>query len=213
MLLLGYYNKLSDNDLVRCIVEDNNKEAISYFLYSKCWNQLKYYVIRLYGNDEYLYDLINELYIKLQKDNWKSFREFKGDASLKTYICRIAYNLFVEKRKELIGFSEKTININDSPNDQHESDNSVEKRMQLLEIYDLISRLEPESYKVVMTMHLEGYSDEEIAIELTQRKIIHKQKTRDGKKIESSDDTISKDYVYTLRSRAIKVLKNTLVNK
>ncbi len=212
MNLLDTYKNYNDKELISLIVDNGNEEAISYLLYNKCWNQLKYYTNYYYGNDELLHDLISELFINLQKNNWKSVRDFKGESSLKSYICRIGRNLILEKRKNLIGFSEKTINIDVTPIEQPENVNSVEKRMQLLEIYDAINRLKPESYKIVMSLYLEGYSDEEIATELTKRKIIHKQEKKDGNKIENRDEKISKDYVYTLRSRAIKEIKNLLGN-
>lgn len=85
---------------------------------------------------------------------WQSLPRFRGESTVKTWIYRIAVNTCVSTmRKEV-----KT----------HESDlpdvidESNERKMQIMELHDLISQL-PQVDKAIILLWLEEFSYEEIA--------------------------------------------------
>lgn len=211
MILLDNYRDLKDQDLVSLIVDKGNEEAITFLLYCKCEYQIRSIVWSLFQGDYYLNDLINELFIHLKKNDWKVLRSFQGNSALTTWIYRVATNLFIEKRKELIDFSNKTvqldmvsynINRNDSFNDEfHAKDCTAEERLQLLELYDAISQLKNENYKLVLLMELQGYSVEDIANELS--------KTKNGETAKQ----VLVDNVYNIKSRALKKVAAILIKE
>lgn len=199
MILSEKWKTLSDVELLSLIIREGNEEAVTFLLYNQCFNNLRSITYGYYNSDYFLYDLISELYIHIKKNDWKVLRMYKGNSALKTYIYSVASNLFLAKRKELIGFSEITTPIDKPTGIEPMNTDDLDKRMALLELYNAISELKQESYRTVMLMYLQGYSDAEIAEELSKQKVIKRNKSKDGS---LDGDRVSVDYVYTLRSRA-----------
>ena len=99
-------------------------------------------------------DLINDITLEL----WKSFRTFKGNAKISTWIYRVALNTSMNykrrKKKETLFFS-----INDL-NSQWliEQSNTVESEI----LYQCIDELD-EINKAIILLYLDGNSHDEIS--------------------------------------------------
>lgn len=103
-------------------------------------------------------DLINDIALEL----WKSFKKFKGDSKISTWIYRIALNTSMnfkrKKKKESLFFS-----LNDFKKEENlpwltEQDNSSESEV----LYQCIDELN-EINKAIILLYLDGNSHDEIA--------------------------------------------------
>jgi RNA polymerase sigma factor (sigma-70 family) len=195
MLIKENYISLTDLELVSCIITDGNEEAFIYLLYQKSYARLTSIVWNTYGDTFFLNDLMNELYIHLKKNNWKALRTYEGKAQLTTWIYRVASNLFHEKQKLLIDFSEKTVTLEKGILPPENETLSPEQLDRLVELYDAIARLANDDYKFVLLKELEGYHPDEIAEQLTNVRIEENRLT-DNKSVTVAN-------VYNIKKRAI----------
>lgn len=219
MLITESYKNLSDKELVSLIVNNNNEAAI-YLLYHKCYKPLCSIVISLFETSYYIDEMISELYVLLKgkddtKEPWATLKSYSGkanyencdgEAKLSTWMYRVATNLFIEKRRLLIDFSQKTVQLENGNLKPMDNTPTVEERMLYLALYDAISRLENPVYKLVLMMELQGYKPREITEELNKRlkckniSIILKE----GK------ECIDEAYVYTAKQRALAIVSKVL---
>ncbi|MFD0860971.1 RNA polymerase sigma factor [Sungkyunkwania multivorans] len=125
-------------------------------------------------------DATQEVFIKV----WEHLKNFRGDASVSTWIYRISVNtclLFLRKKKN----RKENIMTNITDAADKEYDNDQERKLKLL--YKSLATLD-ESSRVIILMVLEGVSYEEIAkvigiTEDTLRVRIHRIKNKLSKKI------------------------------
>lgn len=209
MYVKDKYNKLSDAEIVSLVVDEGNQEALTYLLYEKYYGRFCFLANRYYGTLFYLEDLIIELYLRLKgkKGDWKVLNSFQGKSSFETWLCRVASNLFLEKRPELIGFAEKTVSIDGTDNNGMvagaDSDDSIEEILLL----EAINRLENQEYKFILLKGLEGYLPAEISQMLTE------QRRKEGRmKYRSNETEIipTADYIYMIKPRALKEVSNIM---
>lgn len=213
MYVKDKYDKLSDQEIIFLIVEKGNEEVATFLLYDKYYNRFCFLAYKYYSTLFYLDDLIDELYIHLKGDdrNWKVLRSFQFKSKLETWTCRVASNLFQEKRAELIGFQEKTVSINGPDMNsimelpEPEPDNDPLEGVLLLEA---ISRLEVEDDRFILLKELEGYSPKEISQMLAEK--WRKRGQIKMRKVTNASDGSVKEviptvgYIYTRKSRVLK---------
>ena len=213
MYMKDKYDKLSDQEIIFLIVEKGNEEVLTFLLYEKYYNRFCYLVYRYYRTLYYLDDLIDELYIHLKGADrgWKVLKSFQFQSKLETWTCRVASNLFQEKRAELIGFQEKTVSISGTDMegimDLPESEPDIDPLDAVL-LLEAISRLKDEDGRFILLKELEGYSPKEISQMLAEK--WQKQGRMKMRKVQNTSDGSMKEvtptvgYVYTRKSRALK---------
>lgn len=124
-------------------------------------------------------DLINDITLEL----WKSFKNFKGDSKISTWIYRVALNISMNYKRNRKNAS-LFYSINDFKKEDIqpwliEHDNSPELEV----LYDCIDELE-EINKAIILLYLDGNAHEEIA------EIIGISKTNVGTRIGRIKDQI-----------------------
>lgn len=103
------YAQRSDQELVSLIVE-GDETALAFLLLGKCGSRLKFLARRQSPPVLEFEELISELFIRLQHNNWKALRDFRGanisggDCKLTTYISLIASRLLYRKSQSLKDF-------------------------------------------------------------------------------------------------------------
>ena len=221
MYMKDKYDKLSDQEIISLVVEKGNEEVLTFLLYEKYYNRFCFLAYRYYRTLYYLDDLIDELYIHLKGDDrgWKVLRSFQFKSKLETWTCRVASNLFQEKRAELIGFQEKTVSINVSDMkdvmDLPESEPDYDPLDAVL-LLEAISCLEDEDDRFILLKELEGYSPKELSQMLAEKwkkrgqiKIRKVPNTSDGS-VKEVIPTVG--YIYTRKSRVLKEV-STIMNE
>lgn len=211
MYVKDKYSKLSDAEIVSLAIEKGNEEALTYLLYEKYYRRFCFLANRYYGTLFYLEDLIIELYLRLkgQKGDWKVLNSFQGKSSFETWLCRVASNLFLEKRPELIGFVERTVSIDGTDNNGTVKEPAPDENIEEVLLLEAINRLENEEYKFILLKELEGYSPAEIAKMLTeQRRKEGRMKYRSNK--DGKEIIPTADYIYMIKSRALKEVSDIM---
>ena len=105
-------------------------------------------------------DVGQETFIRL----YHSLADFRGDASLKTYVVRIAMNLSLNELKRRKRFSNRTVSIDSGVNLNHENEMPMNERADTMEmIQKAINKLEPKQKSVFVLRIVEGYSTIETA--------------------------------------------------
>lgn len=110
-------------------------------------------VIHLYiDEEEDRKDLFQEILLQA----WKSYPKFKGQSAFSTWLYRVALNTVFnfqkkeQKKKELIAIPEENTTTNTTAKETHEL------------LYLEIKKLEPVN-RTLITLHLDGYKNQEIA--------------------------------------------------
>ena len=110
-------------------------------------------VCYIYAEKDELEDYYQEVLIQL----WRSLPTFRGESKISTYIYRISLNTCIShvRKKSKIANRVPLIDVNIS-------ENNIEKRMQIDELYALINKLN-KLEKAVILLWLEERDYEEIA--------------------------------------------------
>lgn len=127
---------------------------------------IQQYLLRLTRNPAEADDLAQEVFLKVHG----GLAAFRGDASLKTWIYRIASNAFIDRGRGAAKRIEKaTRDLEAIPGGDWEDEESLRPEEESIEkeqsacIHDYVDRLPP-SYRAVIVMHdMEGLTNPEIA--------------------------------------------------
>lgn len=121
-----------------------------------------YKIINLYIDDaEDKKDLHQEILLQA----WKSYQRFQGNSSFATWLYKVSLNTVLTFNKKAKKHSE--LNANDATT----TENTPDKKDQSELLYYLVRQLH-EVDKMIMTLHLEGYKNLEIA-DITGLKVNH----------------------------------------
>ncbi len=207
MSVLSTYEKYSDKELVNLIINERVHEALVYLLNDRYYKDVRFYAYRYYQSFEYFDDLMEELILHLMgpKGDYSTLASFKWKSSFRTWISRVISNLFLKKMDDLIGFGNNRINIGEEPITRMSVIDTTDKRMVLL--LEAINRLKDPDYKFILIKELEGYKPYEISQMLhVKRRMENRIKfDKDNKEI-----VPSVSYVYMLKSRALKEVKEVM---
>ena len=87
------YKELTDDQLISLIVS-NKSDVIVWFFYQYCWPIFQYHVYKLFPNGQDVEELVNEFYLYLYQNNWHRLRTFNGSSKLTTWISVISFRFF-----------------------------------------------------------------------------------------------------------------------
>lgn len=204
------YTIIPDKNLVALILS-GNEEAGIFLIYVKFDKDIDYHVIRYYNNLEYKEDLTNELYIHLKDNNgnWSPLRTFQWRCSLRTWFNSVVSHLFLKKRKELIGIEENSTSIDTSKGRilTERQPNDEERNTKLVMLLEAINRLSNEDYRFILLKEIEGYNAHEIALLLNDKR---EKENRIRLRKNGETITATPDYIYMLKNRALKEVKNLI---
>ena len=94
----------TDREIVDGIL-GNNQAIIHYFFYTRCHSLLNYIIKSMFDDVADRDELVNELYIYLQANDWHKVRQFDFRSKLTTWTSVVAIRFFQKKRLELIDSS------------------------------------------------------------------------------------------------------------
>ena len=115
-------------------------------------NSIIYKVISLYSDtEEDRQDLYQETLLQL----WKSLTAYKGQCSFTTWMYKVALNVALTFRRK--SQAVKYESIDNFTNIKSETENKEDYEI----LYFIIKKL-PENDRMIISLHLDGYSNEEI---------------------------------------------------
>ena len=194
------YASLDDAALLSKIIA-GDEQAIVYLLTVKCGPALKHLCYKYASAGLQYHDLVGEMFVKLQANNWAVLKAFlganaQGDrCKLSSYIITIAARFMHKSSAKQI----KEINWVDALDHEEmalEGENAQYEQIEIaMDILDALMQLKsPQERLVIMEYKLNGRSVEEVASLLGQET---GEKSNHGR-------------VYTICSRAMKNLKSIL---
>ena len=149
--------KLTDKEIVTGIL-DNNEKVVSYFFYEECTPIFSYVISRIFDYQVEKDELINELYIYLQENDWQKLRQFNYRSRLTTWLRVVATRFFQKKRAALIeNESSETLIV--------EKGESFEQRVHTkLDLKALLEHLPNSRYRLIIKeVVLEDKEPQEVA--------------------------------------------------
>jgi RNA polymerase sigma-70 factor, ECF subfamily len=131
----------------------NHDEAALKLLYDLYYPRLARFLVRIVGNSHDVVEIINDVFFVV----WNKAAEFRGEASVSTWILSIAYR----KGARLLARTRPTIGLDDTdvsdPNGDHALETAVDRDLQRA-----LARISPEQRAVVELTYYFGYSYSEI---------------------------------------------------
>ena len=194
--IIPIYHILHDEDILQRIFSGNNSEdALTYLLYGRYADMLKSITLKSSSVKIDFNDFIADLELKLIRDNYAKLKQLSGGNKFKSWLYKVAYNMLLNL---VNGVEKSKLEYIDGITliDYEYENEKMERTM------DCIRECGDEDSKFVIFKEFEGYHPDEIAVLLTDRR--HKAGTL------APDNTISTDYVYTLKSRLIKKVRSKM---
>ena len=173
-------NTLSDKELVEGMVNNNNV-IIEYFLFEKCTSMIHSINYTVYQSKAEVKELINELYLYLQADDWRKLRQFDYRVQLITWLSLLAIRFFCKKQAAIM--ENESI---DNLLIEQRAECIEEQVLHRLEVENLMKRLDNQRYCVVLRkLFLEDVEAKQLADEMG----------------------ITVDNLYNIKLRALKKMK------
>lgn len=173
----SYYEKFSDKDLVKMILEPpSNEEAAVYLLYDR-YSPLLHSVYRVITQNMYWYDdCVNELFLHLKGKGktWHTLGTFEWRSTFGTWLMGVADNKFKEILPKLIGKGSITVSIDDEESGKRKvqlpdgGEEDFERRQRKAMLLEAIGMLKDDQ-RFVILKRLKGYNSKEIAIMLQKK--------------------------------------------
>ena len=160
-----------DKDQEKALIQKCKQGDIDSFeMLIECYQQKVYNIaLRMLGNKEDASDIAQEVFIKV----YKSIGGFKEEASLSTWIYRIATNVCLDelrkRKKTKIVSIDSTIQLEESevsmqmPDERPQPDELLTQKELKQEVQKAINNLKEEHKTVIILRDINGYSYEEIA--------------------------------------------------
>lgn len=117
-------------------------------LYNTYFHDVYLYIKSLSHDDETAQEITQETFFKAMK----SLDSFKGECSIKSWLCQIAKNLFYNHCKKQKRFTDEEIPA-DIPDTQISFEEKVSDASQALEIHRILHKME-EPYKEVFSLRI-----------------------------------------------------------
>ena len=94
-------NSYSDKELVAGLIGNDNR-IVNFFFYQKCGAMIGYIISKIYRHQAEKDELVNDLYLYLQENDWHKVRQFDFRSKLTTWVSVVATRYFIKKRNLVI---------------------------------------------------------------------------------------------------------------
>lgn len=179
--------KYTDKEIIDGILR-NDAMIIEHFFFKECKPLFAYIVRSVFDGKQEINELINELYLYLQHDNWYKVRQFDYRSQLITWISVVAIRFFQKKRALMIE-SDSIETLYEQNTFWHEANIGQDRRM---DVHNAIQKMTNERYRyVIEELELKEREPEELAQEMN----------------------ITIDNLYNIRRRARLQLRTIMVRK
>lgn len=144
----------SEKEIIAMLLSNHKeKDLIDEFLFKRCKDMLTYISRCINDNDKYE-DIIGEFYMYLSANDWSVIRQYKGEASLYSYLSRCAINYFMAVKKA----EEKhcTMMHNEIPDVCDDNDNE-EKELQYMALklaYDSLEKAHKDALDLLVIQRM-----------------------------------------------------------
>ncbi|MCU0403872.1 MAG: sigma-70 family RNA polymerase sigma factor [Chitinophagaceae bacterium] len=112
-------------------------------------------LVGLYANDE---EERKDLYQEILFQAWKGYSGFRGDSKFSTWLYRISLNTILTSQRKA-----KRVDYRESVEDVHITDEQDAAKNENTRLLRQAIRSLPETERALITLHLDGYSNPEIA--------------------------------------------------
>lgn len=164
---LRYWESLSDKQLLD-FVFSNDAKAIEYLFYYRYKNVLT--TVRHSFNIDFQHDeeLLHELYLKFNENDWHTLHSFRYESSLDTFLFSIAINFVADKNTDscVISSDSETIEKEDTKNSLAAFLEEIDKQLTEYELYQAINSIRNPRYRYVLMALLSGMTSQAIAAEM-----------------------------------------------
>lgn len=154
-------NKLTDREIINFLIA-GDEQIVEYFFYEKCSSMFGYIVKEVFGYHVNKDELVSELYIYLQENNWSKVRKFNYQSRFTTWLSVVAVRFFIKKRAVMIDSDWQKAQIDEIRNiaTLERYDTFIVK----MDIYTAINKLSnPRERFVLMAIEIEGRDDKAVA--------------------------------------------------
>lgn len=143
-------------------LKQNDNRVTYHFFYAEIASVLKDIQFSLFAGRVEFDELVNELYLYLQRDNWRKLDTFIGlnDAHIRTWMNTVAWRYFFNIREKI---QEK--NSQENIIEAFKNNESCDINMDIsMDVAKILATMKNERYsEVLVLMLIEGYSAEELA--------------------------------------------------
>lgn len=164
---LRYWESLSDKQLLD-FVFSNNAKAIEYLFYYRYKKVLA--SVRRNINTSFIdeAELLHELYLKFNENDWHTLHSFRYESSLDTFLFSIAINFVADKNTDswVINTEPETIEEEDTKNSWASFLEEADRQLTEYEVYQAINSIGNPRYRYVLMSLLSGMSAQAIADEM-----------------------------------------------
>jgi DNA-directed RNA polymerase specialized sigma24 family protein len=156
----GNLTDLSDKEFIDAMLS-NDRVAIRLFFFEKCTPVFAYITRHVFNYQVNKNELINELYLYLQHDDWHKLRQFDYRSKLTTWVSVVAVRFFQKKRAGLIENETSEMLLAEKLEYQ---DEQIYRK---LDVEGLMNRLSSKRYRMVIhRLILKDEEPQELAAEM-----------------------------------------------
>lgn len=137
------YINYTDNQIVKGILE-NDQGIIQYFFFEKCSSLFGYVINSIFEGKVERDELVSELFLYLQANDWHKVRQFDYRSKLITWISVVAIRFFIKKRSLLLD------NCEYFPQYEAEENTCVPIIDDKIDLYTAIARMPNQRYANVI---------------------------------------------------------------
>lgn len=119
-------------------------------LYERFFNDVYLFILAMSRDSHTAEEITQETFFKALKE----IRHFKGDCSVKSWLCQIAKNLYISQKRKKTPLSTEEISATDMGNSPSAEDLYIQNQ-QALSLYKILHYLD-EPYKEVFTLRTLG---------------------------------------------------------
>ena len=87
----------SDKEIVDGILRNDSK-IIEYFFFNRCSPMFAFIISKIFNNRAEKDELVNELFLYLNQNDWYKIRQFDFKSKLTTWVSVVAVRFFIRKK-------------------------------------------------------------------------------------------------------------------
>jgi DNA-directed RNA polymerase specialized sigma24 family protein len=179
---------ISDTELLERVLA-NDEKAVLYFFYEKYYSVFEYHVYKIYPYEVSVQGLVHEFFIHLAEQDWRRLRSFNSSVSqLNTWVSVVSFRFFLNYKKSKID-SNGFVTICEQWDDKILKYKQEAHEQVKMDVIKAIDELKNDTEReVVRQLLLDGMEIQDVA----------------------SQHNLSIDYTYTVKSRALARLRQSL---